>query len=263
MELSRQKIILGISIAVALETGIGSGTVSLTNAVSPSWIPTIQAWMNILAFFGSTIVTMLAGASVMSSPSQATLDAMKKAGVVILAVTFASMWFNTSASAQLRLPSKPTVVQQNPFDPIGDLSAKIEAVKADTVTKLVAALMEADADAGTVINATTGDVKDPISHACYPAQIKFLQSLPSAQPIQSPAPFNLIVLFQRKRDFVAQVQAGLPSYLKLGCSAMLGDEISIFVKTLAMAGVKVGLAGMTGLFPVAAPLTLPALSILP
>lgn len=261
MELSRQKLILIISLLVTIETGIGGGTVSLTNAVPSAWIPVIQAWMNILAFAGSAIIATATAASMMSSTS--VQDTSKKIGIVLFALVLGSIMFSTQSSAQFKLPTKPATVQQNPFDPIGDLSAKIEAVKAETVEKLIAALNEADADAGTITNATTGDVKDPISHACYPAQIRFLQSLPAAKPILSPAPFNLIVLFQRKRDFVAQVQAGLPSYLKLGCSAMLGDEVTIFVKTLAMAGVKVGLGAMTGLFPAAAPLTLPALSILP
>lgn len=148
-------------------------------------------------------------------------------------------------------------------DPITTLMADIEKVKADVVTGLVAALQEADDDAGTVVNATTQEVRDPISHACYPAQIKFLQSLPSVKPITSGAPYNLIVLFQRKRDFVAQLKAGLPAYLKVGCAALIGDEVKIFISTLAMAGVKVALGGATALFPAAAPFTLPALGIIP
>lgn len=149
-------------------------------------------------------------------------------------------------------------------DPLAQLQAQIESVRAEVVTGLVQALTEADADAGALTNPTDPtSFKDPISHACYPAQIKFIQSLPNATPITSPAPYNLVVLFQRKRDFLAQIQSGLPPYLKLGCSALIGDEIKIFIQTMAMAGVKIGLGGLTGLFPAAAPITLPALSILP
>jgi len=50
--------------------------------------------------------------------------------------------------------------------------------------------------------------RDPISHACYPAQIKFLQSLPQVQVIKAKVPFNAIVLFQRERDLVTQLPAG-------------------------------------------------------
>ena len=37
-----------------------------------------------------------------------------------------------------------------------------------------------------------------------------------------------VQLFQKKRDFVAQIQAGIPVYLKLGCAPLLGDEAAIF-----------------------------------
>lgn len=48
-----------ISLLVAVEMAIGHGTVSLTNAVPDSWVPRIQAWCNILAFIGSSIVAAL------------------------------------------------------------------------------------------------------------------------------------------------------------------------------------------------------------
>ena len=103
--------------------------------------------------------------------------------------------------------------------------------------------------------------RDPIAHACYPAQIKFLQSLPQIQAIKAPAPYNVIVLFQRKRDLVAQIKAGLPGYLKVGCAALLKDEERILVQTLGLIGVSVGAGVLTGVFPAAAPITLPALTI--
>lgn len=198
---------------------------------------------------------------------------MIRIGVFSLAAAALLALAAAPASAQLKKPTgnlgndlgitnqKPVTILA-PADAIADLSAKIEAVKADTITSLVSALNEADADAGALTNKDDpASFRDPISHACYPAQIKFLQSIPAAQPITSPAPFNLIVLFQRKRDFVAQVKAGLPVYLKIGCAPLLGDEISIFVQTMALVGVKVGAAGLTAAFPALAPVTLPALTI--
>jgi hypothetical protein len=48
-----------IGFLVALEMAIGHGTVSLTNAVPAAWIPIVQAWCNILAFIGASMVTAL------------------------------------------------------------------------------------------------------------------------------------------------------------------------------------------------------------
>jgi hypothetical protein len=101
--------------------------------------------------------------------------------------------------------------------------------------------------------------RDPIAHACYPAQIKFLQSLPQIQAIKAPAPYNVIVMFRRKRDLVAQIKAGLPGYLKVGCSTLLQDEVTILTQTLGLIGVSVGAGVLSGVFPPAAPIALPLL----
>lgn len=219
------------------------------------------------------VIAAVAPPAAMVSPNQVAVatEAAKVASVLILAVLLLSTLDGGSASAQQKLTgnlakdiaASRAVSPLSPADPFGDLMAQIEKIKAETIDGLVAALNEADADAGTVVNAATGDVKDPISHACYPAQIKFLKSLPAYQPIQSPAPFNVIVLFQRKRDFVAQIKAGIPAYLKLGCVPLFGDEIATAVQTLAMVGVKIAPAAATAMFPALAPVSLPAMLLTP
>ena len=79
--------------------------------------------------------------------------------------------------------------------------------------------------------------------------------------IKAPAPYNVIVMFQRKRDLVAQIKAGFPGYLKVGCAALLKDEETIFVQTLGLIGVPIAAGALTGIFPAAAPITLPALTL--
>ena len=149
-------------------------------------------------------------------------------------------------------------------DVLTNIMMQIQGVKAADIANVIAALNEADADASTPTNpADPTSFRDPISHACYQAEVKFLQSLPQTKPITSPPPFDAIVLFQRKRDFVSQLQAGLPPYLKLGCAALLGDEIQTFVKTAALLGVKIIPAALTGIFPAAAPITLPLMTLTP
>lgn len=152
-------------------------------------------------------------------------------------------------------------------DPLSKLMSDLAKIQSDVVTGVVADINAADADAGTIITpavaatATTAAVpavvKDPIAHACYPAEVQFLQSLPVAT-----APtgnYVLVQLFQKKRDFIMQIQAGLPAYLRLGCAALLGDEIQTFTKSMALIGVSVA---ANGLLPGSGGLVLPALPTL-
>lgn len=201
------------------------------------------------------------------------------AKVMLMAIMLSAM-LAPAAFAQARKPltgniakdfSFPAPAPASPFvaaapaapaDLLGDLMAQIEKIKADTVANVIADINAADADAASLTNpADPASFKDPISHACYPAAVKFLQSLPT-----STAPTGTFVgvqLFQKKRDFLAQLQAGLPVYLKLGCAPLLGDEVQSFVKLMAMVGVKVLPVAATALMPALAPITLPALALTP
>ena len=142
-------------------------------------------------------------------------------------------------------------------DPLGKFISDIEALKQEVITGAVSDIAAADADASTLTNpADPTSFRDPISHACYPAATKFLQSLPTAQPLNGK--FILVQLFQRKRDFVAQIQAGIPVYLKLGCAPLLGDEAQIFAKVMGLVGIQVGLNALAPGLGLALP-TLPGL----
>ena len=242
---------------IIIEQAIGQGTVSLTNIVPATWAPHITALCNLLAFIGTTIMT---GQAAFSSPSAGPLTDTKSVSpatvVKILLVAFALSLFLPMGAEAKTVKAAPAV------DPLQKLMDDITSIEATVVAGTIAAINEADADASTLTNpADPTSLRDPISHACYPAQIKFLQSLPQVQAIKAPVPYNLIVLFQRKRDLIATIKAGLPTYLKIGCAPLLGDEITIFNQTLGMIGVTAGAGVLTGLFPAAAPLTLPALTL--
>lgn len=143
---------------------------------------------------------------------------------------------------------KPTVAASSTStDPLSKLMSDLANVQAELVSGIISDITAADLDAGTIVTpaiaatdttpAMPAVVKDPISHACYPAEIQFLQSLPVATP--TTGTYFLVQLFQKKRDFVAQIQSGLPVYLKLGCAPLLGDEVSILTKSLGLIGVNV------------------------
>jgi hypothetical protein len=136
--------------------------------------------------------------------------------------------------------SATTLGANEPFGALKKFMSDLENIKATVIADAVADIDAADADASTLTNpADPTSFRDPISHACYPAAKKFLLSLPA-----STAPTGTLIavqLFQKKRDFVMQIQAGLPVYLKLGCAPLLGDEVAIFNKLLGLVGVNVAL----------------------
>jgi hypothetical protein len=180
---------------------------------------------------------------------QANVKAAALVAILALGALFA---FAGDASAQIKVrlpdplklnqPAQPAAAPapRTAADPLARVMDQLAAVQQKVVDGVVADIMAADADAASLTNpADPTSFKDPISHACYPAGIKFLQSLPVATA--PTGEFILVQLFQKKRDFIAQIRAGLPVYLKLGCAPLLGDEAAIFTKLIGLVGVKVGL----------------------
>jgi hypothetical protein len=86
-------------IAVTAVIGIGSGSVSLTNALPPDWIPYVVAWTKILSFFGSAILTAMHGfSSGGSGPFVSGATAPPKA-VAILGVALSALVLSGAGSA--------------------------------------------------------------------------------------------------------------------------------------------------------------------
>lgn len=203
----------------------------------------------------------------------AAIKVRKPAHISVAASTSVPIFNLNTAS-----PSNATAVA--PSDPLAAFMADLEKIKAEDVAGVITDIQAADKDAGTIITpaitaqtlpdgtqiaASPAVVRDPIAHACYPAEVQFLQSLPA---FQAPTgKFVLVQLFQKKRDFVAQLKAGLPTYLKLGCAPLLGDEINTLIQSLALVGVKLLPAGIAAICPpcaaAIAPIALPALTLTP
>jgi hypothetical protein len=278
--------LVGLGIATTLMQGFASGTIHMTNAIPEKYIPSATAWAGIFATINSTFLTALMATG--NGPVTGVGPAIGKAAralisfaTVLLAFVLlaAPPVYAQSTKSKARTPliinipgltpapkaAVPAVAATPAVDPLNQLLTDIENLQANFITGAIQGLTEADTDAGTVINANTTPptVNDPIAHACYPAQIQFLKSLPAASLITTPAPYNIIVLFQRKRDLVHAVQAGLPSYLVIGCAALLGDEAKTFISTMGLVGVKIAAPALTALMPAIAPITLPALALTP
>lgn len=177
---------------------------------------------------------------------------MKRTILIVAAMLLAAV--APASAAKALAPAAPAA------DPLTTLMNQIQSVSADVITNVIADINAADADAAA-ISTSTNQMNDPIAHACYPAAVKFLQSLPTATA--PTGKLDGVQLFQKKRDFVAQIQAGVPVYLKLGCAPLLGDEVQTLISLLGMVGVKVLPAALTALVPALAPITLPALTLAP
>jgi hypothetical protein len=102
----------------------------------------------------------------------------------------------------------------------------------------LATFTEADlaaADADAVAN------NDVIAHACYPALTKFIKSLPNPGGTVGGA----FSAFQKARDLGNTAQAGVPTYLTLGCGPLVVDTETLLAKLAAMGAGAAG-AVMTG-----------------
>ncbi len=57
------KFAFWLGVGVTIVIGIGGGVVSLTHAIPDTWIPTVTADCNLLAFVGSAVLTAMHGYS--------------------------------------------------------------------------------------------------------------------------------------------------------------------------------------------------------
>lgn len=239
-------------------------------AMVAQYAPSVQ-WLSALAAqVNSVVLTALVGISSTMPGPLVKMPAITPNVVKILLLAFLPLVLLAAPSAHAQTGNiikdiataraktvAPKVAVAAPAAPaasglqkfMDDLAALQKKVVDDTVADLAAA----DADAATLTNANDPtSFRDPIAHACYPAATKFLQSLPAASP--TTGTLIAVQLFQKQRDFVAQIQAGLPVYLKLGCAPLLGDEAATLTKVLGLVGVTVAantlLPGISAIMPV-------------
>lgn len=236
-----------------------------SQTAAPPAPPSPPTVLKVIAFFAVIVVSLVMVASVAMAAPKVLPPLSKKSGLLLPCIGATNLPLGCAPSAAAQAAAEA------PQPTLASIMAQIEAVQAKTVADVIADINAADVDAGTVITpaipatsttpAVAAVVKDPIAHACYPALVEFLQSLPTAN-----APSGTLVgvqMFQDSRDFVAQIQAGIPTYLKLGCAPLLGDEVNIVIQALNLVGVKLGAAAIAAALPGLAPIAVPALTLTP
>lgn len=180
---------------------------------------------------------------------QANVKGLVLVAILVLGAMLATAG-DASAQIKVRLPDPLNLTQKATPAPsaqpaatggLSKLMSDLAGLQKKIVDDAIADITAADADASMLVNPSDpASFRDPISHACYPAAIRFLSELPVAT-----APTGTLIavqLFQKKRDFIMQIQAGLPVYLKLGCAPLLGDEVQVLTKLMGLVGVKVAMA---------------------
>ena len=119
-------------------------------------------------------------------------------------------------------------------------AAKTEAAPTDPLAA-VAQFTVADLQAADAIAQANNDA---LGHACYPALVQLIQSLPQASPSTTVA--GAFSVFETARVTRIKVEsaagASLPDYLKLGCAPLLMDEQTFLLRLAAIgAGSAIGL----------------------
>ena len=114
-----------------------------------------------------------------------------------------------------------------PTNPVSQFNQALAQIGTFTIADLQAADAEAVA------------ANDVEAHACFPALVQFVQSFPVANGTQTIS--GAFSAFEAARITRIQVQgavsAGVPTYLKMGCSALVLDEQTFVLKLAALAGV--------------------------
>jgi len=151
---------------------------------------------------------------------------------MLTALFLATMLLPGVALAQTKKATTAPAAAPSLSSIITQLDSFLEQLSAKSISDLEAA----DALAAQT-DPTTNQPVDALAHACYPALIKFVQSLP-APPSGQVGP---AVIYERTRILRMTVQNGLPNYLKIGCAPLVQDESTLLVKIAALLGVTLTL----------------------
>jgi hypothetical protein len=234
------KISFWLGVVVTALIGIGGGTVSLTHAIPPAWIPTVVAWCNILSFLGSAVLTALHGfASGNSGPLVGTPGGSAqpspslsppKAAIAFLGVGIAALALSgaSPARAQTHQPPRPALSG----DPVRDIGNAIKSAQqqsakeanettADLVDKLDKLALPDFEYALAMAKATNNVVSAP----CWQAWVDMLraQQKPltdaAGQTLAEPDP-HLITNIERISELLAALRPDSP--LSTSCAALAG-----------------------------------------
>jgi hypothetical protein len=137
--------------------------------------------------------------------------------------------------------------------PVFDLPKHPEPQSVGEVLANLKGDLPIDLDAATAIAVAHND---EIAAACYPALKRFFMetlATPTPSPDQVKGVFSAWEKARVERialEGKAGVGVTFPTYLKLGCAAMVQDERNFGIRLAAMiAGAQIGMPGVSGLLP--------------
>jgi len=118
---------------------------------------------------------------------------------------------------------------------VSDLGTQFRAITREIVTKAIADVTAASADAEKH--------NDMISKPCWDANLKLLQGLPS-QWETPPETVGIALGIQIQRDIMNSITGNDATSLKVACAALWGDQLKIVGKVGALLGIRIATGGL-------------------
>lgn len=198
-----------VGIVAMILVAVTGGKVNLTPAQQLELVGAIQTVVSVYTVLIHTFVNHPANQEAAKAAIKSAVSTSKRSAPMILAfVLVASFMLSGCAAAG----GSPSASAQDP----------LRSISTFTVTDL----QSADADAVAV--------NDTVAHACYPALIQFIQSLPSSTG--GTTVVGAFSAFQKARDLRNVAFAGVPLYLTMGCGPLYAQAHADLLLFLAGTG---------------------------
>lgn len=236
---------------VAVELAIGNGTVSLTNAVPDVWIPTVKAWCGLLAFCGSTIITVL---SRYVPPGEAPAVPPVAKVLAFLAVLAGGLLVVApSAHAQRARGVIENIARRNDVNAPGR-NSEIPPLKPDDLIDKLQKLNLPDFQYA-LAKATAAN--NNVTKGCWQAWVDLLSKAqapilgPDGKPMAKPDP-HVFSDIEDASELLQALQTG--GAIQVGCSALADATKKSVAQIIAAVVTGGGLSGLLPLSPVLAPI---------
>lgn len=248
-----------VGFLVTVASAIAGGTVHLTNAIPPDWIPVVTAWSSIVATFGGAYLTIASQTGI--APANASASAAKKAAIALLAIGLAGALLSPgAANAQTAAKPKPVIHRRAPLpqdrpDPLTAFAAVQKAAtspanpKALTITQaqqnpvaLLQTFTVNDLDAA-LADAQGQTPPDTTAANCYQALLPIVQSNVVNPLPAGPGAFQAIQKIRDAKALLANLQSptGPLAALNTACAPLILDAQT----TLLQLGITTGAVAAT------------------
>lgn len=253
------KYIMWLGLVVTLEQAIGHGTVSLTNVIPVSWTPYVTSWCNLLAFFGTSVMTYQAAVSGpqtgplinLPAPPTNVVSIKPDAIVKILLAAFVLSMFlaaNPASAATLKplqITGNVAADNQANFGSGNALSSVAAAIDPEKLIQKIIAIAQPDLVYSMALAKNANTNPSNVRYACWSA-IYDLNSKASGAGLKDPTTGAALIAPPAGQDIFTkaeQIAEGIdslsptgPLYTSCaGAAALAAQGVLTFINTLVAA----------------------------